>query len=559
MVVHAAKHYGVEAIGATLSRDQAEWGQRTVEETGLSDRAEVRWLDYRDVAEGDFDAISSIGLTEHVGKAQLSSYFDFLLGKLRPQGRLLNHTITRHDNVYPAIPRRSFLNRYVFPDGELLGPGRIASAMHDAGFELRHEENLREHYARTVAAWSANLQDHWEEAVAEVGEGRARVWRLYLAGARVSFEWDTLELHQMLGVRTTNGAAGMPLRPDWEPAAGVADMPAGSSDGSGADAEAAGSGAARQGEPAPTRRPRAPGSRGLRLADEAVVHEGGDHPAHDRTDQVDRQAAELARDDARAERPRGVQRPSGHRARGEDPHHEREPDGKRRDTAVDPRVGRHRDDHEHEDEGHERLHGHSLKEADTARQQGRPEADRSVARDAPERRPGREGARHRPGDLGADVDGNGLEGRLARRGEGDRDRRVDVRAGRVSEGGDDHHQRHAEPERNRQRVVREAGDRLLERRGACDRRPHVDEDPRADELSDPGASEVRPDVPAVEPPATSSGSLSGSIRHLRCTPRCWCPRPGSPAGRPDPGGGACWVPPPERASCSCWARPLACS
>ena len=244
MVVHAAKHYGVEAIGATLSRDQAEWGQRTVEETGLSDRAEVRWLDYRDVAEGDFDAISSIGLTEHVGKAQLSSYFDFLLGKLRPQGRLLNHTITRHDNVYPAIPRRSFLNRYVFPDGELLGPGRIASAMHDAGFELRHEENLREHYARTVAAWSANLQDHWEEAVAEVGEGRARVWRLYLAGARVSFEWDTLELHQMLGVRTTNGAAGMPLRPDWEPAAGVADMPAGSSDGSGA---------ARQGEPAPTR------------------------------------------------------------------------------------------------------------------------------------------------------------------------------------------------------------------------------------------------------------------------------------------------------------------
>jgi cyclopropane-fatty-acyl-phospholipid synthase len=114
--------------------------------------------------------------------------------------------------------RDGFIDRYVFPDGELLGPGHIISTMHDAGFELRHEENLREHYARTLARWEANLDAHWTDAVAEVGEGRARVWRLCLAGSRVSFGDDWLELHQILGVKTEGGDAAMALRPDWEPA-----------------------------------------------------------------------------------------------------------------------------------------------------------------------------------------------------------------------------------------------------------------------------------------------------------------------------------------------------
>ena len=112
--------------------------------------------------------------------------------------------------------RGGFVDRYVFPDGELLGPGHIMSVMHDAGLELRHEENLREHYARTLAAWSANLEEHWAEAVAEVGEAKARVWRLYMAGSRVSFTEDYLELHQALAVKTESGDAAMPLRPDWE-------------------------------------------------------------------------------------------------------------------------------------------------------------------------------------------------------------------------------------------------------------------------------------------------------------------------------------------------------
>ena len=217
MVMHAVRHYGVEALGVTLSGEQVRWGQRAIAEAGLSDRAEIRQLDYRDVAERDFDAISSIGLTEHVGKEQLAAYFAFLHGKLRPRGRLLNHCITRPDDRSPLLLRDGFIDRYVFPDGELLGPGYIISTMHDAGFELRHEENFREHYARTLAGWEANLEAHWAEAVAEVGEARARVWRLYLAGSRVSFEQDLIELHQVLSVKTEKGDAGMPLRPDWEP------------------------------------------------------------------------------------------------------------------------------------------------------------------------------------------------------------------------------------------------------------------------------------------------------------------------------------------------------
>jgi cyclopropane-fatty-acyl-phospholipid synthase len=215
MVLHAARHYGVQALGVTLSRPQVEWARREIAEDGLAGQAEVRLLDYRDVAETGFEAIASIGLTEHVGKAQLPAYFRFLYDKLRPRGRLLNHCITRPSNQYPLLLRDGFIDRYVFPDGELLGPGHIISTMHDAGFELRHEENLREHYARTLTAWEDNLETHWSEAVEEVGEARARVWRLYLAGSRVSFEDRWLELHQTLGVKAEDGDAAMPLRAEW--------------------------------------------------------------------------------------------------------------------------------------------------------------------------------------------------------------------------------------------------------------------------------------------------------------------------------------------------------
>jgi cyclopropane-fatty-acyl-phospholipid synthase len=217
MVRHAAREYGVQALGVTLSKQQASWAQYAIEEQGLSGLAEVRHLDYRDVTEGDFDAVSSIGLTEHIGQAQLPGYFSFLLGKLRPEGRLLNHCITRPDNQGPARVAGGFINRYVFPDGELEGPGFLLSLMNDTGFEVRHEENLREHYALTLAGWCANLDAHWDEAVAEVGEGTARVWRLYMAGSRLGFERNVVQLHQILGVKLgADGQSGMPLRPDWD-------------------------------------------------------------------------------------------------------------------------------------------------------------------------------------------------------------------------------------------------------------------------------------------------------------------------------------------------------
>jgi cyclopropane-fatty-acyl-phospholipid synthase len=217
MVRHAAREYGVQALGVTLSEQQASWGQHAIVEQGLSGLAEVRHLDYRDVTEGGFDAVSSIGLTEHIGQAQLPGYFSFLLGKLRPEGRLLNHCITRPDNQAPARVAGGFINRYVFPDGELEGPGFLLSLMNDTGFEVRHEENLREHYALTLAGWCANLDAHWDEAVAEVGEGTARVWRLYMAGSRLGFERNVVQLHQILGVKLgAEGQSGMPLRPDWD-------------------------------------------------------------------------------------------------------------------------------------------------------------------------------------------------------------------------------------------------------------------------------------------------------------------------------------------------------
>src|SRR5579864_4402950 len=201
MVMHAAREYGVKALGVTLSEQQALWAQQAIKKAGLEDLAEVRHLDYRDVPETDFDAVSSIGITEHIGKANVPGYFAFLNGKLKVGGRMLNHCITRPDNTGPSIFREGFINRYVFPDGELEGPGWLNSLMNDSGFEIHHQENLREHYSKTLAAWCANLDAHWDEAVTEVGQGTARVWRLYMAGCQLGFDSNVVQLHQILGVK----------------------------------------------------------------------------------------------------------------------------------------------------------------------------------------------------------------------------------------------------------------------------------------------------------------------------------------------------------------------
>ena len=214
MVRHAAREYGVRALGVTLSAQQASWGKEAIDREGLGDLAEVRHLDYRDVMETGFDAVSSIGLTEHVGVRNYPAYFAHLRDRLRPGGRLLNHCITRSHNR--RQPVGAFLDRYIFPDGELTGSGRIITEAQDAGLEVMHEENLRRHYALTLTGWCRNLVEHWDECVAEVGEGTARVWGLYMAGSRLAFERNEIQLHQVLAARTTDdGDDGFPLRPTW--------------------------------------------------------------------------------------------------------------------------------------------------------------------------------------------------------------------------------------------------------------------------------------------------------------------------------------------------------
>jgi cyclopropane-fatty-acyl-phospholipid synthase len=215
MVRHAAREYGVTAVGVTLSQNQAQWAAEAIEREGLTGRAEVRFGDYRDVGESGFDAVSSIGLTEHIGVRNYPSYFGFIRDRLRPGGRLLNHCITRPDNR-ARTETGAFIDRYVFPDGELTGVGRIIGEIHDAGLEVRHEENLREHYARTLAGWCRNLAENWDDCVAQTSLGTARVWGLYMAGSRFGFERNQLQLHQVLAVLPeADGTSHMPLRPTW--------------------------------------------------------------------------------------------------------------------------------------------------------------------------------------------------------------------------------------------------------------------------------------------------------------------------------------------------------
>jgi len=215
MVLHAARTYGVHAVGVTISREQFEYARKRIVDAGLSDRVEIRLEDYRDVHDGPYDAISSIGMFEHVGKRRLATYMSQAMRLLTPRGRFLNHAITRPLVSEPGIIPGGFVSRYVFPDGELLELGEIVTGMHEAGFEVRHSETLREHYDRTLRHWVANLEARWDEAVAEVGVARARIWRLYMAGSALAFAIDEIQVHQVLAVRLDGGKSGMPLRPDW--------------------------------------------------------------------------------------------------------------------------------------------------------------------------------------------------------------------------------------------------------------------------------------------------------------------------------------------------------
>ncbi len=213
MAIHAASHHDVDVVGVTISDEQAAEARRRVERAGLAERVEIRIQDYRNVADGPYDAISSVGMAEHVGKKNLPVYFSGLHGLLRPGGRLLNHAIGSVGGSKPG--RRQFVYRYVFPDGELIDVGHSALKIQQAGFEVRDVENLREHYARTLTQWVANLEEHWDEAVELAGEGRARVWQLYMSGSINGFRDGGIQIYQTLGVKSfPDGSSGMPLTRD---------------------------------------------------------------------------------------------------------------------------------------------------------------------------------------------------------------------------------------------------------------------------------------------------------------------------------------------------------
>jgi cyclopropane-fatty-acyl-phospholipid synthase len=215
MAVHAARDHGVRVVGVTLSQEQAAYARKRVAEEGLTDRVEIRVQDYRDVTDGPYDAISSIGMAEHVGAERYLEYAEVLGGLLVPGGRLLNHQIGRRpqrdESSYAVDP---FIDAYVFPDGELAPVGTTVTQLERAGFEVRDVEALREHYALTLRRWVANLEAGWSRAVRLTGVGRARVWRLYMAASAVAFERNQIGVNQVLAVKTRGeaGPSGMPLR-----------------------------------------------------------------------------------------------------------------------------------------------------------------------------------------------------------------------------------------------------------------------------------------------------------------------------------------------------------
>ncbi|MEU6416288.1 cyclopropane-fatty-acyl-phospholipid synthase family protein [Streptomyces spiralis] len=214
MAIHAAREHGVSVVGVTLSQEQAVYARKRVADEGLTDRVEIRVQDYRDVADGPYDAISSIGMAEHVGAARYLEYANDLYALLKPGGRLLNHQIGRRpQRDESAYHVDEFIDAYVFPDGELAPIGTTVTQLERAGFEVRDVESIREHYALTLRRWVANLEANWARAVQLTSPGRARVWRLYMAASALAFERNRIGVNQVLAVRTPeSGDSGMPLR-----------------------------------------------------------------------------------------------------------------------------------------------------------------------------------------------------------------------------------------------------------------------------------------------------------------------------------------------------------
>jgi cyclopropane-fatty-acyl-phospholipid synthase len=221
LIVFATERYGVEAVGVTLSERQAAEASRRAAAAGVGDRARALVRDYRDLGGlGSFDAVASVGMFEHVGAANLRTYFDAAFRAVKPGGLFLNHGIATAERGRGHRRRRysRFVERYVFPDGELVPVERaVAVARDEAGFELLDVQLLRPHYALTLRAWVERLERRWDEAVAAAGTEVARTWRLYMSGARIGFENDDLDVAQLLLARprADGSPVDRPLQPWW--------------------------------------------------------------------------------------------------------------------------------------------------------------------------------------------------------------------------------------------------------------------------------------------------------------------------------------------------------
>lgn len=212
LIIYAAQHYGVKAHGITLSQNQFELASARIKKAGLENQVSVSLCDYRDIkGAGIYDKIVSVGMFEHVGLKNLPLYFSTVHRLLKPSGLFLNHGITHEVEGWGKTLSTKFINRYIFPDGQLDTVSNIQRAMEHAKFEISDVESLRAHYALTLRHWVSRLENHHEDALQYVTESTYRVWRLYMAACALEFETGKIGIYQILANKREIGQSCLPL------------------------------------------------------------------------------------------------------------------------------------------------------------------------------------------------------------------------------------------------------------------------------------------------------------------------------------------------------------
>ena len=212
LVIYAAQHYGVQAHGVTLSPQQLKVARERIEQAGLAERVKVELLDYRDLpGQSLYDKVASVGMFEHVGLKNLPVYFSTVNRLLKPRGLFLNHGITHDSEGWEPAISTEFINRYVFPDGQLDTISNVQRVMERSKFEIADVESLRPHYAMTLRHWVSRLERNRSSALQYVNEATYRVWRLYMAACALQFESGEIGIYQVLASKRAAGIPDLPL------------------------------------------------------------------------------------------------------------------------------------------------------------------------------------------------------------------------------------------------------------------------------------------------------------------------------------------------------------